>query len=71
MMKRTINNFKQFVGHVLENKMLHVCGFDGNFILIQKCAGAKMQKLRMTENAKGFFFNLNGKRNYVIQKGDR
>jgi len=54
---------RNFVGYITENSSIHVCGYEGNFVLIQTKPGEKPKKLRMyTKYATNDYFKLKGKR---------
>lgn len=44
MEQMTIHNFKDFRGYVLENKNLHVCGYNGNSIMYQDFTERNLQR---------------------------
>jgi hypothetical protein len=60
-------NYRQKLGYVLEVDGLHVCGYDGDKIIIQnnKDSIGAVRKYRLTINSKGTFFTYQGKRVYV------
>lgn len=67
-MKNNIANYMNYLGHVLENKDLHVCGYEGMIILVQNVEGRVIRKPRrygLNKNSKGIYFNFRGKRIYV------
>lgn len=59
-------------GYCLENKDVHVCGYEGNKVLIQsgdyKEGKRTMTKHTIYNNNKGHYFTLKGKRVYLPSK---
>jgi hypothetical protein len=57
---------KNMLGYCIPgNNNLHVCGYEGNKILVQEKVGEKIKKLYIYKNSKGYYFVLKGKRIYL------
>lgn len=54
------------IGHIIDgHREMHVCGYEGNSILIQAHSGAPMRKYTLYRNSKGVYFNHKNKRIYL------
>lgn len=53
------------IGYCLDDKSLHVCGYQAGKVLIQTKAGSVPKKLTIYSSNKGNYFVLNDKRHYL------
>lgn len=62
--------YRQMMGYVLEDKNIHVCGYEREKIIIQnrKHGIIEPRKYQLHTNTKGTYFNFQGKRIFVVKQ---
>lgn len=60
-------NYRNYVGYCLDNKGLHVCGYEGNKVIIQDNSNgiSNPKKYKLSTNSRGTYFTFQGKRVFV------